>query len=681
MIYLVSNQKSIESPFELKSIKESIEYLYSIEEISLDTETTGFNPHQDKILSMQLGDKNTQFYIDNTIDFSLYKEVLENKLLIAQNAQFDWRFLYKIGIYPLKIWDTYIAEICLSLGYSYYPKDLASLGDKYIGTGLHTIDKSKRGDVHKFGILSTQAIKYGCADIEYLSEIKEKQVDLANHLGILESIIRECNFTPSLAYVAYCGIYLDKNKWTKKVQDARHKLEVARDKLNSWYINNNTLIKVDKTGQLDLFSDQLCGINWSSSDQVIPILEGEGVDVWTIERGERKKTTSEKHLKKFKGKFEIVDLLLEYKTWQTDISKYGDKFLRFIDKNTGRIHTTFTQVLSTGRISSGKRKKGKTDEEEYPNLQNIPSDDRTRGCFVPQKNNSNIIDCDYSAQEDIVFVNNSKEKKLIEFYNSDFADGHSYVAKLCFPDELEDVSMEDVKEKAPKLRFHAKSAKFAIHYGGDAYTISNNLGLPLSEGERIFNAYLKAFPDIAEYFDKKEEESLENGYITISTVTGRKYFLFEITKDLLGYNPKYFKSFKDWKEGSKGLTREFWTKYKEEKRLNSVWFKEKKDKVREFFKIKSAIRKLSLNYPIQGQSGEITKLAATNLFKWIVENKYFGILLLINIVHDELMGESPEYLSKLYAEKIQFFMEDAAKEYCPIISLKAKPVITSKWEH
>lgn len=680
MIKLVTNQQSLYDSFQKVSVEDSLKELEKMEFIGVDLETEGFDPFQDHILTMQLGDYNTQFYIDNSINFTSYKDLLENKFLILQNAQFDHRFLYRLGIYPLKIWDTFIAEKILTLGLDYSPKNLEALADKYLGKENHDISKDLRGSFHSLGIYSETSIKYGANDVKYLFAIMAAQCDQAEKWGVLKAIELENRFTPALAYIAYSGLYVDPDKWSDKVNNAKLLLNKSYNNLDEWYINNDKQF-TDKSGQLSLFSEELCPVKWSSSDQVIPILEQEGVNVWTIEKGEKKKSSGEKHLSRYKGKFKIVDLLLKYRHWQTDVTKYGLNFLRFIHKETNRIHTTFNQVLLTGRISSGKRKKGKTDEEAYPNLQNIPSDD-TRKCFTPQKKDNSLVYCDYSQQEDIVFVNFSKESKLIEFYQRPGKnDGHALVAKMTFQEELKAIEEKDVKDKAPELRQRSKSVKFAIHYGGDGYTISNNLGISKEEGDRIFNSYLEGFPDIKEYFKTCEQDALKLGYILISPITGKKIFLTDLSKEVVGFKPQFFHNFNHWKESGKLLNRKFWTMYRIEKEKDSKWFQEKKKKVKEYFKIKSSIRKLSLNAPIQGSSAEITKKAATDLFHWIVENNYQDIVLMINMIHDEIGTEQPKSMAKMVAEKLQYFMEKAGEEYCPIIPLSAIPEITDYWKH
>ena len=73
---------------------------------------------------------------------------------------------------------------------------------------------------------------------------------------------------------------------------------------------------------------------------------------------------------KFAKDYPIVARYLEYKKFQKLTSTYGAKFLKYVDQFTGRIHSSFKQVLNTGRIASSR-----------PNLQNIvtESDDFKEG--------------------------------------------------------------------------------------------------------------------------------------------------------------------------------------------------------------------------------------------------------------------------------------------------------------
>ena len=122
MVYYISNQTQIKDPsIEYCSVEESLEYLNTLEWVSVDTETTGLDRFIHKIVLLQLGNAERQYVIDaDTIDVRLYKSILEEKNLILQKAKFDIQFFYILDIIPRgTIWDTMLAEQVLYNGYSH----------------------------------------------------------------------------------------------------------------------------------------------------------------------------------------------------------------------------------------------------------------------------------------------------------------------------------------------------------------------------------------------------------------------------------------------------------------------------------------------------------------------------------------------------------------------------------
>jgi hypothetical protein len=122
MIYFVSNASEIfedDSIYKCSTVEESLKLLETIKIVGLDTETEGFDPYTKKLLSLQLGCKDFQVVIDtSTVDVSLYKEYLESdRTFLGWNLKFDLRFLYRHNIYPKKVYDGYLAEKLLWLGY------------------------------------------------------------------------------------------------------------------------------------------------------------------------------------------------------------------------------------------------------------------------------------------------------------------------------------------------------------------------------------------------------------------------------------------------------------------------------------------------------------------------------------------------------------------------------------
>lgn len=459
MIYYIGNSKLFNSDaFTYCTPEESLIYLEEFDEIGLDLETTGFDPHTCKILTLQLGNKERQ-YVINAIDIDItkyYKKYIESRLIIGQNLKFDIRFLYKYNIIPTKAYDTYLAECILyNNDDREHRKGLDALSLRYCGIKL---DKSIRGEIHKG--LTDRVITYAAGDVEFLGDIKEKQLVLAEKLQVLRAIELDNLFVPVLAYIEYSGIKLDKDLWQKKINKNKEEIEIVKKELDNHILTLNVGKFIDR--QLDLFcTDPKITINWNSSKQVIELFSILGIDTSLVEDGELKESVGAKHIQSQIDRFPIIKTYLKFKELQKDLSTYGENFYKHINRNTGRIHTNFNQLMNTGRMSSGGKDKQR--RIDYINLQNIPADKDTRQCFVADTGNI-LVDCDYSGQEDIVFVNKSKETKLIDFYldTTRKRDGHSFVAKMCFPKELANIPEEDVKKVRPDLRQKAKSAKFAM---------------------------------------------------------------------------------------------------------------------------------------------------------------------------------------------------------------------------
>jgi len=206
MIYFVSDQKRLFESDRIKdsTIEEGILYCSKLESIGVDTETTGFQPHGDRILLIQIGDNNNQWVIEGTNDnLQKLKPLLLEKELILQNAKFDLRFLYKQNIFPSKIYDTFLAESVLYMGYQKgsIRKDLKTLGKKYCDADL---DKSVRGKIHRVGF-TEEVLVYSAEDVAYLHEIKRKQLELIKEKDLEVALKLENAFVQALSYVEFCG--------------------------------------------------------------------------------------------------------------------------------------------------------------------------------------------------------------------------------------------------------------------------------------------------------------------------------------------------------------------------------------------------------------------------------------------------------------------------------------------
>ena len=430
MIYFVSNNASLFTSEYYTTItpEHSLRIMNNWNVIQFDTETTGRDAHICNILCAQFGNKTegVQIVVDtSTVDLLLYKNLLENKPIIGQNLKFDLQFLYKYAIVPTKVYDTMVVEQLLYLGYPPAGKyggisySLHALADRYLNINL---DKSVRGEIIWRG-LDDSVIIYAANDVKYLEDIMECQLEALYEKDCVFGAQIECNFVPVIAYLEWCGIKLDVNKWQDKMSNDLEAVKKTKETLNEFVIKSEHSNYFEYDNQGDLFSgfnyDPICTINWASPSQVIDYCKflGFNTSIQDKKTGEDKDSVLEKHLKGQKGiNDEFLKIYFEYKEADKVVTTYGQKYLNAINPITGRIHTQFRQIgASSGRMACGS-KQINTDLAKlkglpvnpsnkqshltcsYPQLQNLPSDAITRGAFVPEKNNE-MCSCDYSALE------------------------------------------------------------------------------------------------------------------------------------------------------------------------------------------------------------------------------------------------------------------------------------------
>lgn len=372
------------------SVKNALGFLETLEWIGYDSETLGLDPYTSDIICIQLGNAEHQFVIDVTsVDIQIFKDLLESKPLIGHNLKFDLRFLYHQRIIPTKVYDTFLGEKTIKLGIDSYRCSLADSVYRHIGIWL---DKSERENIN--GKYTVPFVIYSAKDVQYLHELKIHQERILKEQGSMTSIELDNRFVKVLAYIEYCGIKLDEGKWRMKMAKTKLKLDEAEEQLNQFIIDNKMSRFISY--QTDLFSDKTkILLNWNSSAQVVQFFKALGVDTQIVEKGVTKDTIEAGHLVKFVKEFPIIDTYLKYKQAQKDLGTYGENFIKLINPISGRIHTQYKQLMNTGRLSSGG--KDKATGTAYPNLQNIPSDEETRSCFVAEEGNV-IIGCDYSGR-------------------------------------------------------------------------------------------------------------------------------------------------------------------------------------------------------------------------------------------------------------------------------------------
>ncbi len=218
-------------------------------------------------------------------------------------------------------------------------------------------------------------------------------------------------------------------------------------------------------------------------------------------------STAADMLEKMKSAHPIIEKILEYRELSKLQSTYIDALPALVNEETGRIHTSYNQaVTSTGRLSSSN-----------PNLQNIPIRSELgkeiRRSFVAPKGYS-LVSIDYSQMELRIVAHMSDDpvmKQIFEYGK----DVHASTAAFVFG--------IDESEVTQNMRRVAKEVNFGILYGMGAWGLAERTGLSRQEAKKFIDTYFEKFIKIKEFVDNIKDFAKKNKYV--ETVFGRRRYL------------------------------------------------------------------------------------------------------------------------------------------------------------
>lgn len=664
MIYLVTKQQSLwtSDRYKVISAEGALELLAPLSVVELDTETMGLDPYTKELLTVQLGCAEFQVVIDCTsVDIHLFKEYMENpqRMFLGWNIKFDLKFLYHQRIVPLRVYDGYLAEKLLWLGYpaGMHEMSLKAASINYLGVDM---DKSVRGKIIQTG-LTEDVIVYAAGDVSYLGKIRDKQLIELEKKGLLKAIDFENEFVKCLAYIEYCGAKLDVDKWKIKMATDLNNLEKYEAELNEWVEESEYSSKYCSVNiQGDLFNGfdtkPRCHINWTSSQQVIPLFEELGLNLKVLDKKTKhyKKSVDIKVVEPQASKSPLIPIYIKYKKAAIIVNTFGQKFLNLINPITGRIHANFNQLgTDTGRLSSTE-----------PNLQNLPHNAQTRACFVSDKGNR-WISADYSGQESYLMASMANDEAMLDELINGSGDLHSLTAKMVFQQIPRDMPLKDIKKNFKDLRQEAKGYEFCFNYGGQDSTLIRNYGLDAKRAKEIYENYMSGFAGLKRYQDFRRVDVMRKGYILLSKITGHKAYIYDYDE---------LKRQMDKQEDP-----EFWAYYREMKQEDPDC--DTVQGVRRLARRKAESEKQSINYPIQAAGALTFKLASIKLFNWLRKNNLLFTVKYCIPVHDEINLEAPEEISQEVADMLVKCMVSAGKPFCTRAHLGADVEVANYWVH
>lgn len=335
----------------------------------------------------------------------------------------------------------------------------------------------------------TDSMKLGwqCYGLAQIGERLQKKLMLFDLLPLYQEI--EFPLVQVLAAMEQAGIYLNRESLARQTREAG---SIIADLEQEIY---------------DLAGRQF---NIASPKQLGVILFEElGLPV--IKKTKTGYSTNVEVLNELYNLHPIIEKILAYRQWTKLKSTYMDGIAPLIDREDGRVHTSFNQTATaTGRLSSSD-----------PNLQNIPvrrqEGRHIREMFEPGQGYDLLVSADYSQIELRVLADMSQDENFLRAFRHN-EDVHARTAAEVFGVAVEDVDSE--------LRRKAKAVNFGIIYGMSDFGLAQDLHISRKEAKEYINKYFAKCQGVKAFIDKVVTEAHDNGYVL--TKFGRRRDLPEI---------------------------------------------------------------------------------------------------------------------------------------------------------
>lgn len=190
-------------------------------------------------------------------------------------------------------------------------------------------------------------------------------------------------------------------------------------------------------------------------------------------------------------------------------------------------------------------------------------------------------------------------------------------------------------------------------------------GFNRDEALEIEKNYRQGFTGVADFQNRQRKFVMNHGYIILCKETGHKAYIYDFDK--LQETKKYMDN-PAFKSYYYNLLQEnpYHPDVLEVKRYNTR---------------KASSERQACNYPIQGLSAIIFKIASIKLFNWIVKNNYFNIVKYVVPVHDEINLEAPKEIAQKVSDVLLNCMREAGALFCKLSPLDADVNIDTHWVH
>jgi DNA polymerase-1 len=480
--------------------------------IAVDTETTGlergarlcglsFSWHAGHGVYVPTRSPEPSAHLDTATVLGVLRPLLEDPTLpkCGHNLKFDAGALRGEGV-SLRgvVFDSMLASMLIDPAQSSHKLDLLAqqlLGYEMIPITALIGEGAAQGTMDAVPL---EAItRYAAEDADVALRLYERLAPRLEELG-LAALLRdvEAPLTSVLAEMEANGILCDGEELVRQGAGLTGRVEELRRRVQDIA---GSEFQLDSTKQLaEVLFDRL-GLTPGKKTKT-----GRSTDVHVLERLAAQEDRND-------PRTTVPGLVLEYRQLNKLISTYLGNLRDSIDPGTGRIHSTFHQlVAATGRLAS-----------QNPNLQNIPVrrdiGRQIRKAFLAPAEQL-LLCADYSQVELRLLAHLSEDAALLDAFARDL-DIHSAVAAQVFNVAPEAVTREQ--------RGYAKTINFGIIYGITPFGLARRIeGLDVPAATELIAGYKRRFPGIDAFLRACVRQALEEGYVT--TILGRRRAIPEL---------------------------------------------------------------------------------------------------------------------------------------------------------
>lgn len=220
-------------------------------------------------------------------------------------------------------------------------------------------------------------------------------------------------------------------------------------------------------------------------------------------------STSRLALEEIKERHPVVPFLLESRKLEKLYSAFYERWLKGVAKDE-RLHFHYNLIsyyneaegdgagAITGRLSSSGA---------AGNVQQIPKQAEIRRVFIPDDEDSIILDIDFANLEYVVTAIHSAEEKLVAAFKQGY-DIHSAVAAELFGKTPEEMKLPENKAYRQK----AKTTNFGLLYGMGPQKLAASLGLSDEEARVFMDDYFSRYPGLLKWIKRVKRFAEVHGY-------------------------------------------------------------------------------------------------------------------------------------------------------------------------